>query len=110
MQERRKYPRMPLAVSLEIMTDDTKQMMGKGFITNLSEAGVAFETPKTLHAGEKLLFHFNLTQQISFDVNGEVIYSRDGILTKAYGAKFFNIDVETEDKFKNFFDIQLIRK
>lgn len=91
MKERRKGVRKPLAASLEIYANHvnhTEKILGKGFITNLGEGGMALETHKNLHPGDKLQLRFTLPNEKTYSVKGEIIYTQDGVLTKAYGAKF----------------------
>jgi hypothetical protein len=58
--ERRKSPRAPLAVALEISGENNRQYPGKGFVTNLSEGGLAWETPHVFSQGEAVLIRFSL--------------------------------------------------
>jgi Tfp pilus assembly protein PilZ len=102
MQERRKSLRKPLAASLEIYTHDAKKSLGKGFITNLGTGGIALETHKHLRLGEKLLLRFTLPKERSFDLKGEIIYAQDGVLTKAYGAKFYDMHPDTSTELQDF--------
>jgi c-di-GMP-binding flagellar brake protein YcgR len=102
MQERRRFGRKPLAVTLEICTDDNTRTIGKGFITNLSAGGMALETHKSLRLGEKLLLRFTLPNDWKFDVLSEIVYAQDGIITRAYGAKFSDINPETSGRLNQF--------
>lgn len=101
MQERRKSKRKSLAVSLEIYSNDSRFSLGRGFITNLSEGGVAMEIHKDLRLGDRLLLRFSLDKEQAFDLLGEIVYAHDGILTKAYGARFYDLNPDTSDKLKN---------
>ena len=100
--ERRKYPRTPLAVMLEIFQEKNKRIVGKGFITNISEEGLAVETREKLHPGEKFMLRFTLPNSWTFDINGEIMYERKGVLSNAYGIKLFHDAVETREKLKNY--------
>jgi Tfp pilus assembly protein PilZ len=88
MQERRKFARKPLAASLEIYSKDQGKSLGKGFVTNLGEGGVALETHKNLRLGEQLMLRFTLPDEKTYSLAGEIVYAQDGVLTKAYGARF----------------------
>ncbi len=102
MKERRKSQRMPLAVLLEICAQETHRSVGKGFITNLSDSGLALETMERLSLGDNFLLRFTLLNGWSFDVLGEVVYARDGVLTKAYGIEFAKINTDQRTKLKNY--------
>jgi hypothetical protein len=102
MNERRKYTRLPLALSLEVCSDTTKSYLARGFITNLSEGGVALETPKNLRPGAKLLFRFTLPNERTFSLLSEIMYSRDGILSRAYGARFCDVNSDAGAELKQY--------
>ena len=102
MKERRKSPRAPIAVLLEITTKDKKKIIGKGFITNLSEGGLALETNFRLQMGDAFLLRFTLPNGWNFDFWGDIVYVKEGILTKAYGVKFNKIGTEEKTKIKRF--------
>ena len=102
MLERRKYLRKSTAALLELISNVSKRVFGRGFVTNLSEGGVALETSKNLHRGEKLVLHFMLPDNNEFEVPGEIVYAREGILNHAYGARFENGDMDKEERLKSF--------
>jgi hypothetical protein len=95
MNERRQSPRLPIAASLEIFRAPGEECLAKGFVTNLSESGLALETVKPLLRGEQLLLRFTVQGMKAVDAVGEIVYSKDGILAKAYGARFINLSPET---------------
>ncbi len=101
MKERRKHPRTPLAVSLE-MNNTHQKSIGKGFVTNLSEGGMALETPKALHQGARLAFRFHVPGGPAFEIPGEIVYVRDGVLNRAYGAKFGDVDEAAGRRLREF--------
>jgi hypothetical protein len=88
MNERREFPRAPLTVLLEIWSGDKKRSLGKGFITNLSEGGLALETSERLKLKDRFLLRFTLPNDWNFDLWGEIVYIKEGILTKTYGIQF----------------------
>jgi hypothetical protein len=100
--ERRKSPRAPLAVALEISGENNRQYPGKGFVTNLSEGGLAWETPHVFSQGEAVLIRFSLPQEEPFDVRSEVLYSKEGVLSRAYGARFCDVHPEILAKIRGF--------
>lgn len=103
MHERRRFARVPLALSLEIIESRSAKHLGKGFVTNLSEGGLALETPKTFHAGDRLRMRFSLPDGAdSFNLEGEIVYAKDGILTRAYGAQFGTLEPVLAEKLKDF--------
>jgi len=101
-QEKRKYPRKPLAVYLELCDHRTRTPLGKGFITNISEGGLALETHQQLNPGDKFLFRFNLGGNGNFEVIGVVVYVANGVLTNAYGIKFLELSPESRKRLKKY--------
>ena len=59
MKERREYYRIPSAILLEIMPEGEDEKY-KGFITNLGERGLAFESYKRLTLNQKMRLSFTL--------------------------------------------------
>jgi hypothetical protein len=104
MQERRQFSRKPLAVLLEMYSGGSREQRGKGFITNLSEKGAALETSKTLYPGEKLLLRFRLPNEWKFDILGEIVYAREGVLTRAYGARFYLVSNEDACRLQQYLE------
>lgn len=102
MQEKRKYLRKPLAVILELLSRGSHKTIGRGFITNLSEGGAALETSHNLRLGDKLMLHFNLPDESEYSLPGEIVYTIDGILTRAYGARFLQVDPQAEERLKEY--------
>ena len=102
MKERRSFVRLPTAVSLELYSQDTKTNLGRGFITNLGEGGIALEISKNLRLGDKLTLRFSLPNEDAFNVLGEIIYVREGIFSRAYGARFLKPEAQTIGKLKDF--------
>jgi hypothetical protein len=102
MQERRAYVRTPLAVSLEILSPGNEMSIGKGFVTNLSETGVALETAKHFASGEKLLLRFSLPKNFLFNLVAEVKYVKEGIFSRAYGVSFESADMDSSERLRNF--------
>lgn len=87
-EERRTHGRKPVAVQLDLISVGTRRFVGRGFITNLSVGGAALETPKVMRPGDTFALSFTLPNLACLDIPGEVVYTRDGILSKAYGIQF----------------------
>jgi Tfp pilus assembly protein PilZ len=102
MEEKRKYPRAPLSVLLEIWAKDKQKSVGKGFITNLSEGGLALETTERLRLSDHFVLSFTLPNNWTFDVWGDIIYVKEGVLTRAYGIRFKTIQPETRTKITHY--------
>lgn len=102
MRDRRKFPRAPLAVLLEICSGESKKGIGKGFITNLSEGGLALEATTRLRLGDKFMLRFTLPNGWNFNILGEIVYIKEGVLTRAYGVKFKKINPELRLKVKRY--------
>ena len=102
MEEKRKHARAPLSVLLEIWTKEKQKSVGKGFITNLSEDGLALETTERLKLSDNFVLSFTLPNNWTFDIWGEIIYIKEGILTKAYGIHFKTVAPETRVQIKHY--------
>lgn len=87
---------------LEVWSGDKKRSHGKGFITNLSEGGLALETPERLRLKDNFLLRFTLPNDWNFDLWGTVIYIKEGILTKTYGVMFKKMLSEERVKIKHY--------
>lgn len=107
MKERRRSPRAKIGVLLEICSQDKKTKMSKGFITDISELGLGMETTERLGKGNKYSLQFTLLNGWSFDLLGEIVYSREGILTKAYGVRFYDIPEQDRAKLKDYVTTRL---
>ncbi|MFH1368998.1 MAG: PilZ domain-containing protein [Elusimicrobiota bacterium] len=102
MKESRNYPRTPLAVLLEIWSGDRKKNVGKGFITNLSEGGLALETTVRLKLKENFLLRFTLPNGWTFDLWGNILHTKPGVLIKTYGVQFKKVQAEERAKIRHF--------
>ena len=102
MEEKRQHPRAPLTVLLEIWTQEKHKSIGKGFITNLSEGGLALETTERLKLSEKFVLSFTMPNNWVFDIWGEIIYIKEGVLTRAYGIQFKTVAPETRTKIERY--------
>lgn len=107
MQERRKYSRVPLAALLEVYSQDDSKLLGRGFVTNLSEGGLAMETADRVRLNENMLMCFTLMNGSSFEVPGQIIYSKGGVLTQAYGVEFSEMKHYDATRIRNFVEAQL---
>lgn len=110
MKEKRKFPRTPLAVLLEMWSEDKKKTVARGFITNLSEGGMAVETNFRLKTGENFLLRFTLPNGWNFDLWGKIVYAKEGVLTKAYGVTFKRVETEERARIKHFVKTSLEMK
>ena len=88
LAEKRKLTRKPVAAELEIFSKETRENLGKGFITNLHEDGLCFVTPENLDLGQELLFNFKLPNSWKFDFFGKIVHAGKGVSTMFYGAQF----------------------
>jgi hypothetical protein len=102
MKERRDYVRLATAVSLDLYSQDAKRNLGRGFITNLGEGGIALEISKNFRLGERLMLKFSLPNADTFNVLGEIIYIKEGIFSRAYGARFLKAEPNDIFKLKDF--------
>lgn len=102
MKERRKHKRVPLAALIEVLSKDSDENICKGFIKNLCEEGLAFETTKRLKLDGEFKLRFTLPNGWNFDILGEIRHVNDGILTIAHGAKFTKITEKDKKNIKAY--------
>lgn len=107
MQERRRYIRAPMAAYLEMYSDKHSKVLARGFVMNLSEGGLAMEAAESVRLREDMLLRFTLMNGWSFEVAGQAIYAKGGVLTKAYGVEFKGVNSYDANRIKSFVESQI---
>jgi hypothetical protein len=104
MKERRESDRVPLAALLEIFSKDSEVNVCRGFVKNLGEDGLAFETSKRLRLNGEFKLRFTLPDGWNFEIIGEIKYIKEGILTIAHGARFTKIEEKDKKAIKEYIE------
>jgi c-di-GMP-binding flagellar brake protein YcgR len=107
MQERRQYSRVPMAALVAMQSKKENRLVGRGFITNLSEGGMGMESADHVPMNEDMIMKFTLMNGWSFEVPGKVKYSKGGVLTRAYGTQFSGLNSYDATRIRNFVEAQL---
>ena len=102
MNERRIDKRVPLSVLLEMYSEGKMHKQSDGFITDISEGGLALETKERLNTGSAFCLKFVLPNKWEFDILGKIQYFKEGVLSKKYGVKFTKISKIDNEKIKEY--------
>lgn len=89
--EKRKHPRFPMGITLDIHAKGHSVGRCRGTITDLSMGGMAFHSDATLDTGMLLYLKLN----IPLEIRGEV-KNMDGVISGGmyrYGVKFHKIGI-----------------
>ncbi|MBI5625393.1 MAG: PilZ domain-containing protein [Elusimicrobia bacterium] len=95
MKEKRKHPRFPMGIMMDIRAHGEVVGSCRGSITDLSVGGMAFKSNATLEEGMTIYLKVN----IPLEIRGEVRHSR-GSLTGGlhrYGVRFHKIGFTTPE-------------
>jgi len=88
MNDKRKSPRFPVGITMDIHTKGQGVTKCRGTITDLSLTGMTFKTNAELEKGQSLFLSLNIPLQI----RGEVRSIReDGAGQRSYGIHFHHI-------------------
>jgi hypothetical protein len=88
MNDKRKSPRFPVGITMDIHTKGQGVTKCRGTITDLSLSGMTFKTNAELEKGQSLFLNLNIPLQI----RGEVRTVRDdGTGQRSYGIHFHHI-------------------
>lgn len=88
--EKRRFPRVPLGISMDITAQGLPNGRLQGEIRDLSQGGMTFESDAVLDEGMSL--HLRLS--LPLDIRGEVRHSRPSVSQGKYryGVRFHKID------------------
>lgn len=95
MKEKRKHPRFPMGITMDIRAHGEVVGTCRGSITDLSVGGMAFKTNAALEGGMTIYLKVN----IPLEIRGEVRHSK-GSLTGGlhrYGVRFHKIGFTTPE-------------
>ena len=88
MNDKRKHPRFPVGITMDIPTKGQGTMKCRGTITDLSLTGMTFKTNAELEVGQSLYLKLNLPLEIRGEVRS--IRGGEGAL-RSYGIHFHHI-------------------
>ncbi|MBI4057536.1 MAG: PilZ domain-containing protein [Elusimicrobia bacterium] len=94
--EKRKHPRFPVGLALELHAPGHLISRGKGKIVDLSVGGMSFETNAELEEGTSLYLKVN----IPLEIRGDVRHIRQRGTLHSYGVRFHKMGSVTADESK----------
>ena len=97
-QEKRRHPRFPVGITLEVRTDGQRVGKCRGSIVDLSVGGMAFKTDTLLEEGMCLYLKLN----IPLEVRGEIRHMKGSAVggMHRYGVRFHKIGYMAADATK----------
>ena len=109
-REKRKHPRFPVGIKLEIRADGHAVGKCRGSIADLSVGGMAFKTDAVLEEGMSLYLKLN----IPLEIHGEVRHMKGSAVggMHRYGVRFHKLGYQLPDtnKPQTFIAAQFQRK
>ena len=109
-KEKRKHPRFPVGINLEIRARGHSTGKCRGSIADLSVGGMAFKTDAVLEEGMSLYLKLN----IPLEIHGEVRHFKGSVVggMHRYGVRFHKIGYQSPDAAKpaNFVAAQFRRQ
>ena len=89
MKDKRKHPRFPVGITMDIHAKGQGVMKCRGTITDLSLTGMTFKTNAELEEGHSLYLKLNLP----LEIRGEVRSIKEGATggLRRYGIQFHHI-------------------
>ena len=97
-KEKRRHPRFPVGITLEIRADGHSVGKCRGAIADLSVGGMAFKTNALLEEGMSLYLKLN----IPLEIRGEVRHIRGPVAgnLRRYGVRFHKIGYMSPEESK----------
>ncbi|HAH08016.1 MAG TPA: hypothetical protein DCM05_16070 [Elusimicrobia bacterium] len=96
-KEKRRHPRFPVGISLELFTRGRNVGKCKGEILDLSMGGMAFKTNQELEEGSSLFLKVN----IPLEIRGEVRHIKGAAAgQRRFGVRFHKIGFSSADAAK----------
>ena len=94
-KEKRKHPRFPVGINLEIRADGHAVGKCRGAIADLSVGGMAFKTDAVLEEGMSLYLKLN----IPLEIHGEVRHMKGSAAggMRRYGVRFHKLGYQLPD-------------
>ncbi len=99
--ERRKSPRFPVEVELQLWKDDRIEKRARGVIRNITLEGLCVETELESSVGANLVFMLDTSCEFKFSIYGNIVWMKKVGKIYRYGTKFTNLGiVEKPDLYK----------
>lgn len=91
-KERRREPRTPSTVPLEIYDRKGRMVVGEGRFLNLSTVGGLMESPKPLKTKSSIRLHMVSAGKSALEIIGRVVWARKQDSGFTYGIHFSHRD------------------
>jgi len=100
-RERRKSPRVPVDVELQLWRDDRIEKRARGVIKDITLEGLCVETELSASVGTNLVFMIDVPYEFKFNIYGNIIWVKKIGKVFRYGTKFTDLDItEKPDLYK----------
>ncbi|UCC38779.1 MAG: PilZ domain-containing protein [Candidatus Aminicenantes bacterium] len=100
--ERRRSPRIPVEVDLQLWRDKKVKKKTKGSIKNLSLEGMCVETDLSFRMGSDLVLSLDLPDKLKFNLVGKIVWEKKEEKKYIYGIRFSELDINEKPKWYNF--------
>ena len=97
-KEKRRSPRFPLGIVLDVHTKNHTTGKCRGSIADLSVTGMSFKTTAVLENGMSLYLKVNIPLEIRGEVRHRKLSASGGL--NRYGVRFHHIGVTASDESK----------
>lgn len=104
--ERRRYPRKQVSHSTNIMSAETRNVLGECFLTNVSGSGIAIESDCSFSIGQKVLIKINILSDVIV-LAGEIVRTDRGFFDPLYGIRISEQESVNLDVFRSYVSHQL---
>lgn len=101
-KERRKFPRIPVKVNLQLWKDGRIEKKAEGVIKNVNLEGLCVETDFRSAVGTDLVFSLNLSDELKFNIYGKIIWQKKIGDVFRLGAQFTKLDITDKPKLYRF--------
>ena len=95
-KEKRKHRRLRTMIMADVYNGETFELEGKGFVSDLSESGIAFETNLKLDKKKSFFMRLNVPLEVVCEILH--IDEKDGVYQ--YGVKFIKLEMSDAIKLK----------
>lgn len=100
--DKRKFPRVPVEVNLQLWKDNKAKKKTKGLIKDITLEGMCIETDLSFASGADLIFSLDLPDKFKFNISGEIVWKKKNGKIFRYGVKFVKLHIAEKPKLYNF--------
>lgn len=100
--ERRKSPRAPVEVNIQLWENKKVKKKARGSIKNISLDGMRVETDLSLRMSSDIIFSFDLAAELKFNLAGKIIWRKKEEKKYIYGIRFSELNITEKPKLYNF--------